>query len=165
MHKCPEKKSTFSLCLAASMAMQPSPGQWDVIAEAPSWPWGQGLLLRVADHKGGSHLGSPAAVEQRYHIHLPLYLYLRQKLLFCLSHCNPASLLQLLPLRASFSLPSWDSLSIIRHCYWWEGDGHLHWKTVRTRIPGLEVRRLEFWVAALPLASRGLQTLHTVWYT
>ena len=31
-----QKEEYIFLCLAASMAMQLSPGQWDVIAEAPS---------------------------------------------------------------------------------------------------------------------------------
>lgn len=54
---------------------------------------------------------------------LPLYLYVRKKKRpFCLSHSNPEFLLQPpTPLEASFSLHFWDSLSIIRHCHWWEG--------------------------------------------
>lgn len=50
-------KSTFPLCLAVSVAIKLSPGQWDMIA-------GQGPHLRGGRAERQRQPGSPMAVEQ-----------------------------------------------------------------------------------------------------
>lgn len=149
--------------------MQLSPVQWNVIAGALSWPWGQGPHLRGGAADREKQPGSPTAVEQSHHTSpvLPGCAFVHGKAISSLfnSLWSCISVTTLYPLRASFSLLSWDLLSIIRHCYWWEGVMVTsHGKTTGQEQES-QAWRSEDWSSGCHLPVERPQTQQIVWST